>query len=58
MNIHSGERLYGAVEAGGTTFVVAVGTSEGEILEHSEFVTGSPEATYDKVCDFFDENPV
>lgn len=45
--------LLGAIEAGGTKFVCAVGTKKGEILERVSFPTTTPEETLKKVIDFF-----
>ena len=38
-------RFFGAVEAGGTKFVVAIGNAEGEILAEERFPTTDPVAT-------------
>jgi fructokinase len=38
-------RLFGAVEAGGTKFVCAIGNDRGEILAQERFPTGEPEST-------------
>ena len=35
--------LFGAIEAGGTKFVCAVGTEEGRVLERGSFPTTTPE---------------
>lgn len=45
-------RLFGAVEAGGTKFVCAIGDERGAICAETRFPTLSPEATLAKVCDF------
>lgn len=45
--------MYGAIEAGGTKFVCAVGKENGEIVERVQFPTEEPEATLEKVIDFF-----
>ena len=38
-------RIFGAVEAGGTKFVVAIGNERGEILAHERFPTTDPAST-------------
>lgn len=45
--------LLGAIEAGGTKFVCAVGTEKGEILERISYPTTDPEETLKKVAEFF-----
>ncbi len=45
--------LLGAIEAGGTKFVCAIGTKDGEILERISFPTTTPKETMGKVIDFF-----
>lgn len=44
---------FGAIEAGGTKFVLAVGTQDGEILEKISIPTEHPNMTIEKVYDFF-----
>ncbi|MFD1334403.1 ROK family protein [Oceanobacillus iheyensis] len=48
----------GAIEAGGTKFVCAVGSRNGEILERSSFPTTTPDETLDQVEAFFREHKV
>src|ERR1700678_4607558 len=38
-------RFFGAVEAGGTKFVVAIGNENGEILAQERFPTADPRST-------------
>ena len=45
--------IYGAIEAGGTKFVCAVGTEELTILERVSFPTTTPVETMKQVIDFF-----
>lgn len=45
--------LLGAIEAGGTKFVCAIGTEKGEVLERISFATTDPEETLKKVVEFF-----
>ena len=45
--------LYGAVEAGGTKFVCAVGAGGDELLTETAFPTTTPEETLARVADFF-----
>ena len=44
--------IYGAIEAGGTKFVCAVGTEELTILERVSFPTTTPVETMKQVIDF------
>lgn len=44
---------FGALEAGGTKMVCAVGTAQGEILERISLPTEAPEITMPKLLDFF-----
>jgi fructokinase len=45
--------LYGAIEAGGTKFVCAVGNETGEIVERLTIPTVMPDETMPQVIDFF-----
>jgi len=45
--------LIGAIEAGGTKFVLGIGNEKGEILERLSIPTESPEVTMPKVVEFF-----
>lgn len=45
--------LIGAIEAGGTKFVLGIGNEKGEILERLSIPTEAPEITMPKVIDFF-----
>jgi fructokinase len=45
--------LLGAIEAGGTKFICAIGTETGEILEKVSFLTKTPSETLKKVVEFF-----
>lgn len=47
-------RLIGAVEAGGTKFVLALADERGAILAHSRIPTGRPEATVPPMVQFFE----
>lgn len=53
MNCES--RLFGAVEAGGTKFVCAIGDESGTIRSELRFATADPASTLAKVRDFFGE---
>jgi fructokinase len=44
-------RFFGAVEAGGTKFVVAIGNERGEILAEERFPTTEPASTLASTCD-------
>ena len=41
--------LYGAIEAGGTKFVCAVGTEDGIIVEQISFPTSTPDVNSRKL---------
>lgn len=45
--------IFGGVEAGGTKFVCAVGTADGEILLEERFPTTNPEETLGRTASFF-----
>lgn len=47
--------LIGAIEAGGTKFVLGIGNENGEILERLSIPTELPEITMPKVIKFFKE---
>jgi len=49
--------LYGAIEAGGTKFVCAVGTSPSDLRAQARFPTTTPEETLAKCIDFFKAEP-
>lgn len=44
----------GAIEAGGTKFVVCIGDEEGNVIERDAFPTEEPEKTMENVFAFFD----
>ena len=46
-------KLYGGIEAGGTKFVCAVGSSPENIVSETRFPTTTPVETIQQVCDFF-----
>lgn len=48
----------GAIEAGGTKFVLAVGSEEGQVFLRESIPTTTPKETIDKVLTFFTTNPV
>jgi fructokinase len=48
-------KRYGGIEAGGTKFVCAVATEEGEILRETQFPTRDPDETLDEAISFFKE---
>ncbi|PFI95356.1 ROK family protein [Priestia megaterium] len=45
--------IFGAIEAGGTKFVCAVGDNNGQIFEKVQFPTTTPEDTMEQVIEFF-----
>lgn len=47
--------MLGAIEAGGTKFVCAVGNADGEIVERVRIPTTVPEETIPKVVEFFQQ---
>ncbi len=46
-------RRYGAVEAGGTKFICAIGDQDGRILDEIRIETRDPNATLSDVCRYF-----
>ena len=52
--------LYGALEAGGTKMICAVGNENGQILDHTTIPTTTPEETMPQIIEYFktklDEN--
>lgn len=50
--------LIGAIEAGGTKFVCAIGNEKGEIIERISFPTESPNITLDKCVTFFKDKNI
>lgn len=48
----------GAIEGGGTKFVVGVGNEHGEVFDRVSFPTTSPEETMQKCIDYFKEHEV
>jgi fructokinase len=49
------ERLIGAIEAGGTKFVCAIGTGPEDLRRDIRFPTGEPDAAIGRAIDFFRE---
>jgi fructokinase len=49
--------LFGAIEAGGTKFVCAVGTSPDDLRAEARFPTTTPQETLGKCCEFFRAQP-
>jgi fructokinase len=47
--------LFGGIEGGGTKFICAVGTGDGETLAETRFPTTSPEQTLARAVDFLKE---
>jgi len=50
--------FYGAIEAGGTKFVCAVGNEKGEIIKRVTIPTLTPDKTMPKVIEFFQNYPL
>lgn len=53
-----GAKRFGALEAGGTKMVCAIGNEKGEILEQQSFPTKTPEETMPALIGFFKERQV
>lgn len=51
-------KILGAIEAGGTKMVCAVGNSEGEILEQISIPSEVPEISIPKMIEYFRDKPV
>lgn len=51
----AGERLIGAIEAGGTKFVLAIARSDGTVLARTQIPTQTPEACFLRIEAFFRE---
>ncbi len=49
---------YGAIEAGGTKMIVAIGNEKGEILERASYPTLTPEETMPEMISFFKEKEI
>lgn len=50
--------MLGAIEAGGTKFVCAIGNEQGTIMERLRIPTTEPKETMHKVWEFFEQHPV
>lgn len=50
--------LYGALEAGGTKMVCAVGTDSGKIIDQITIPTGSPSDTMPKIIEYFKKKKI
>ncbi|WP_373757450.1 ROK family protein, partial [Jeotgalibaca porci] len=50
--------LVGAIEAGGTKFVCAIGDKENQVIERVSFPTTTPDETLKHVFSFFDKHKV
>lgn len=50
--------LYGALEAGGTKMVLAIGNEHGEILEQISLPTETPSITVPKIIDYFKQKDI
>ncbi|SHO49211.1 ROK family protein [Anaerocolumna xylanovorans] len=50
--------LLGALEAGGTKMVLAIGNENGEILEQTSIPTETPEITLPKIIDYFKDKEI
>lgn len=52
------KNMFGAIEAGGTKFVCAVGTGDGKIIKRLQIPTDTPESTIPKVIGFFQAHKI
>ena len=50
--------LFGALEAGGTKMVCAIGNENGEILEHKSIPTTTPEETMPAILEYFKDKEI
>ncbi len=50
--------LFGALEAGGTKMVMAIGNENGEILEQHSIPTETPDITMAKIADYFQDKKI
>ncbi|MFV0255619.1 MAG: ROK family protein [Erysipelotrichaceae bacterium] len=50
--------ILGAIEAGGTKFVVAIGNENGNIIDRISFPTTTPQETINKVIDYFSDKKI
>ncbi len=50
--------LFGALEAGGTKMVMAIGNENGEILEQQSIPTETPDTTMAKIVDYFQDKKI
>lgn len=50
--------MYGAIEAGGTKFNVAVGDNKGNVIEKATFKTTTPEEVLESIIDFFKDKDI
>lgn len=50
--------MFGAIEAGGTKMIVAVGDGDGNILKTKEIKTSTPDETMPLILDFFKEDRI
>ena len=51
--MNTATQLYGAVEAGGTKFICAVGDRDGRIVDQTRIETRDPSTTLSDVCRYF-----
>ena len=51
------DKLYGAIEGGGTKFICAVATSPENIVAQIQIPTTSPGETFEKILSFFNSQP-
>jgi fructokinase len=51
--MNNATRHYGAIEAGGTKFICAIGDENGDILEQTRIETRDPATTLTEVCRYF-----
>ena len=50
--------MYGAIEAGGTKFNLALANAQGKIIKEKTLATSSPQEVLDQIISFYRKNPV
>lgn len=58
MNSSENKTIYGALEAGGTKMVCAIGTSDGSIIDRISIPTETPEITMPKMIEYFRDKKI
>ena len=53
-----GQKMFGAIEAGGTKMVVAIGDDKGNVIKTAEIKTQTPDVTIPKIKEFFEGSDI